>query len=109
MASGAPAIVSHKGGPRHFVEDGVNGFVASDIDGFFESACRLIDEPELLARMKLSSREFALTRSWESVFETVYSAYGEAKTYLDKVKSTYTKRERKFMTIAKIARDEEGK
>jgi glycosyltransferase involved in cell wall biosynthesis len=109
MASGAPAIVSKHGGPKHFVVDGMNGFVASGLDDFVKYSARLLDEPELLAKMKISSREFALTRSWESVFETVYSSYDEAKTYLDKVKRTCPKRERKFMTIAKIAGDEEGK
>jgi hypothetical protein len=59
--------------------------------------------------MKASSRQFALTRSWDSVFETVYSAYREAKEYLDKVKRTCFKGERKFMTIPKVAGDEETK
>jgi uncharacterized Zn finger protein len=48
-----------------------------------------------------------MTRSWDSVFETVYSAYSEAKDYLDKVKRTCGKKERKFFTIPKIASDEE--
>jgi glycosyltransferase involved in cell wall biosynthesis len=109
MASGAPAIVTDKGGPKHFVTDGVNGFVASDLDGFVKHASLFIDDPELLLRMKLSSREFALTRSWESVFETVYAAYDEAKEYLDKVKRSCTKKERNLFTIPKVASDDERK
>jgi uncharacterized Zn finger protein len=50
-----------------------------------------------------------MTRSWDSVFETVYSAYNEAKDYLDKVKRTYGKKERRSFTIPKIAGDEDGK
>jgi phosphatidylinositol alpha 1,6-mannosyltransferase len=109
MASGAPAIVSDKGGPKHFVTDSENGFVASGLDGFVKYASMLIDDRSLLDQMKSTSREFALTRSWESVFETVYSAYREAKDYLDKVKRTCTKHDRKFMTIPKVAGDEETK
>jgi phosphatidylinositol alpha 1,6-mannosyltransferase len=109
MASGAPSIVSDKGGPKHFVTDGVNGFVAANINDFAKYASMFIDDAALLDRMKISSREFALTRSWESVFETVYSAYREAKEYLDKVKLTCTKAERKFMTIPRVAGDEETK
>jgi phosphatidylinositol alpha 1,6-mannosyltransferase len=107
MASGAPALVTDKGGPRHFVMDGVNGYVARDLDEFVKYAEMLIDDPALLARLKVSSIEFAMTRSWDSVFETVYSAYSEAKDYLDKVKRTCGKKERKFFTIPKIASDEE--
>ena len=107
MASGAPALVTDKGGPRHFVVDGMNGYVARDLDQFVKYMELLMDDPELLGRLKNSSREFALTRSWESVFETVYSAYNEAKDYLDKVKRTCGKKDRKFFTIPKIASDEE--
>jgi glycosyltransferase involved in cell wall biosynthesis len=82
MASGAPAIVSNKGGPKFFVTNGVNGFVAGDLDEFAMYAKRLLDEPELLAGMRESSRQFALTRSWDTVFETVYQAYAEASDYL---------------------------
>lgn len=107
MASGAPALVTDKGGPRHFVTDGVNGYVAHDLDEFVKFAELMIDDPDLLERLKASSREFALTRSWDSVFETVYSAYSEAKDYLDKVKITCGRKERKFFTIPKIAADKD--
>jgi glycosyltransferase involved in cell wall biosynthesis len=107
MASGAPSIVTDKGGPKHFVTDGVNGFVAGNIDEFVKYAALFLDDPELLRRMKISSREFALTRSWESVFETVYEAYHEAKNHLDKVKRTCSKKDRKFFTIPQVAGDED--
>ena len=107
MASGAPALVTDKGGPRHFVVDGYNGYVAAGLNEFVKYAQLLMDDRELLDRLRISSREFALTRSWDSVFETVYSAYSEAKDHLDKVKLTYGKKERKFFTIPKIAGDED--
>ena len=107
MASGAPALVTDKGGPKHFVIDGMNGYVARDLDEFVKYAELLMDDSELLDRLKVSSREFALTRSWDSVFEAVYSAYSEAKDYLDKVKRTCDRKERKFFTIPKIAGDDE--
>jgi hypothetical protein len=46
----------------------------------------LLDDPELLAKMKMNSIEFARTRTWESVFETVYEAYYEAKEYMDRIR-----------------------
>jgi glycosyltransferase involved in cell wall biosynthesis len=86
MASGAPALVTDQGGPKFFVNPGENGFICASFDDFVKYSLMLIDDPELLARMKLSSREFAMTRSWESVFETVYRSYGEAKDYLSAVR-----------------------
>jgi glycosyltransferase involved in cell wall biosynthesis len=109
MAAGAPALVTDKGGPKHFVIDGYNGYIARDLDDFVKYSKLLMDDPELLTQLKRSSREFAMTRSWDSVFETVYSAYNEAKDYLDKVKRTYGKKERRSFTIPKIAGDEDGK
>ena len=37
--------------------------------------------------MKQASREFALSRSWDAVFDGVYEAYGEAKAHLAKVRA----------------------
>jgi len=108
MASGAPAIVSDKGGPKYFVTDGVNGFVASDLDGFVDYASRLLDEPDLLAQMKTTSLEFALTRSWDSVFETVYEAYAEAKDYLDHVRQTMPRQKRRVFCIPQVAGEKDG-
>jgi glycosyltransferase involved in cell wall biosynthesis len=109
MASGAPAIVTDKGGPKHFVTDGINGFVASNIDEFTNYCIQFIDDPDLLARMKTSSREFALTRSWDSVFTIVYEAYREAKDHLDRVKRTCSNKDRKFFTIPQVAGDDDLK
>ena len=107
MASGAPAIVTDKGGPKHFVADSVNGFIAKNIDEFVKFSSMMIDDPALLSRLKTSSREFALTRSWDSVFETVYESYREAKEHLDKVKRNCSKKDRKFFAIPQVAGDDD--
>ncbi|MEP7038950.1 MAG: glycosyltransferase [Acidobacteriota bacterium] len=83
MASSVPAIVTDKGGPKSFVRHGETGFIAENLEEFVKYSIELIDNPEKLAEMKKLSREFALSRSWDSVFETVYQAYAEAKVFLD--------------------------
>ena len=85
-ASNVPCIVTDQGGPKFIVQEGETGFVAKNLDEFVKCAIELIDNPEKLAKMKATSREFALSRRWDAVFESVYSAYGEAKEYLDAVK-----------------------
>lgn len=86
MASGAPAIVTDIGGPKFFVNHGENGFIARNLDEFAAYCIELMDHPEELARMKKASREFAMTRSWDSVFDGVYEVYREAKDYLAEVR-----------------------
>ena len=77
-ASGVPAIVTDKGGPKFIIREGETGFVAKDLADFTRYTIQLMDDREKLTRMKASSREFAMSRSWDSVFESVYSAYHEA-------------------------------
>jgi phosphatidylinositol alpha 1,6-mannosyltransferase len=107
MASGAPAIVTNMGGPRFFVRDGENGFVANGLDDFVRYASLLIDDPAKLEQMKKSSLAFAASRSWESVFETVYDAYHDAKIHLDEIKARRPRGKRRniFTRIGYVARD----
>ena len=92
MASSVPAIVTDKGGPKSFVRHGENGFIAENFEEFVNYSIELIDNPKKLAEMKKLSREFALSRSWDSVFETVYQAYAEAKVFLDEKKKLRKKK-----------------
>lgn len=78
-SSGVPAIVSDKGGPKFVVKEDETGFVAKNAEDFAKYSIALLDNPEKLAKMKRASREFALSRSWDAVFEGVYDAYREAK------------------------------
>jgi glycosyltransferase involved in cell wall biosynthesis len=86
MASGSPAIVSDRGGPRFFVTNGQNGFVASGLEGFVSHSIELIDNPDKLAEMKKASIAYAASMSWDSIFETVYKTYAEAHKHLDEAK-----------------------
>ncbi|MCW5959572.1 MAG: glycosyltransferase [Pyrinomonadaceae bacterium] len=86
MASGVPALVTDKGGPKFIVIDGETGFICKDQDEFAARCIQLIDDPERLSKMKDLSLEFARNRSWDSVFEDVYRAYAETKEFLDNKK-----------------------
>lgn len=77
-ASGVPAIVTDQGGPKFIVRHGETGFVAKDLNDFSRYTRRLMSEPETLQAMKTASRASAMSRSWNSVFESVYDAYHEA-------------------------------
>ena len=74
LASGVPAIVTPDGGPRTIVRDGVTGRTVDD-DDFAAAVAGVLGDPVTHAEMRVKAREFALTMSWDSVFEGVYAAY----------------------------------
>lgn len=75
FASGVPAIVSDKGGPKFIVRDGETGYIASNIKSFVARLIQLIDDREQLRKMAEAARHDALRNTWPSIFEGVYSAY----------------------------------
>ena len=77
-ASGVPVIVSDQGGPKFLVSHGDTGFVAKDLAEFTGYTIGLMDDRSKLEEMKALSRASAMSRSWDSVFESVYAAYSEA-------------------------------
>jgi phosphatidylinositol alpha 1,6-mannosyltransferase len=74
LASGVPAIVTPDGGPRHIVRDGKTGMIADD-SHFASAVASILRDPVRHAEMREAARAFALSASWDSVFEGVYEAY----------------------------------
>jgi glycosyltransferase involved in cell wall biosynthesis len=79
LASGVPAVVTPDGGPRYIVKEGETGLIAPD-DGFSEAVARLMLDRALYAQMRSAARLYALSASWDAVFEGVYSTYDEVLT-----------------------------
>ncbi len=74
LASGVPAIVTPDGGPCTIVRDGVTGRIVQDA-GFAAAVAGVLADPVKYAQMRQAARAYALTMSWDSVFEGVYAAY----------------------------------
>ena len=74
LASGVPAIVTPDGGPRYIVREGETGQVIPD-ESFTQAIADLIANPAKLASMRKAARAYALTASWDAVFEDVYEGY----------------------------------
>jgi glycosyltransferase involved in cell wall biosynthesis len=74
LASGVPAIVTPDGGPCTIVRDGETGRIVPD-EQFAAAVASVLGDPPLHAAMRQAARAYALTASWDSVFEGVYSAY----------------------------------
>ncbi len=74
LASGVPAIVTPDGGPCTIVRDGETGRIVPD-DQFAAAIAEILADPARHAAMRQAARAYALTASWDSVFEGVYAAY----------------------------------
>jgi len=79
LASGVPAIVTPDGGPRYIVREGVNGegetgCIVPD-ERFTSAIAEILADPIRLATMRKAARAYALTASWDAVFEGVYAGY----------------------------------
>jgi phosphatidylinositol alpha 1,6-mannosyltransferase len=74
LASGVPAVVTPDGGPKSLVREGATGFVATDAD-FSAAVERIVTNPALHASMREQARAYAMSASWDAVFEKVYSGY----------------------------------
>ena len=76
LASGVPAIVTPDGGPPTIVKDGVTGRIVPD-EEFSAAVAGVLRDPEQHAAMRRAARAYALTATWDSVFEGVYAKYGK--------------------------------
>jgi glycosyltransferase involved in cell wall biosynthesis len=74
-ASGVPAVVTNRGGPKFLVEDGVNGFVARNDQHFVACVLRAMEPQTDFAKMKTAARVQGEQASWDRVFEKVYGDY----------------------------------
>jgi phosphatidylinositol alpha 1,6-mannosyltransferase len=74
LASGVPAIVTPDGGPPTIIRDGQTGRIVIDPE-FASAVASVLADPARHVEMREAARAFALTASWDSVFEGVYAAY----------------------------------
>jgi glycosyltransferase involved in cell wall biosynthesis len=76
QASGLPAVVSDRGGPRELVENGVDGFVTRALDsGSFANAVRqLVVDAALRAQMGNRAQQRVQKRDWSHAFRTFWNA-----------------------------------
>jgi len=75
LASGVPAVVTSAGGPKFIVQEGETGFVTNSNAEFASRLIELVQDSALRRRMSEASRQAALKRSWNSVFNYVYETY----------------------------------
>jgi phosphatidylinositol alpha 1,6-mannosyltransferase len=75
MASGTPAVVTSKGGPKYQVQNGVSGYVATGEQDFIARIKQTMASPHLHRSLRIASRLAASRKSWESVLDELHQAY----------------------------------
>jgi glycosyltransferase involved in cell wall biosynthesis len=78
MAAGKPLVATRVGEAPHFVEDGVDCLLVNprDIEGMSAALCKVIDDPQLRARMGAAAQ-----RSWEKNFTVDHMTRAYEKVY----------------------------
>lgn len=77
LASGVPAVVSDRGGPRTVIRPGVSGLVAraNDPDHLAEQVGRLLSDPEQRTTMARAARRQTEGQSWARVNDGLLEHY----------------------------------
>ncbi|MCK0471250.1 glycosyltransferase family 1 protein [Halalkalibacter sp. APA_J-10(15)] len=77
LASGTPAIVSNQGGVREIVEHNKTGIVcdAKSPTSFINAITDLIQHPNKRRHFAQQARSYALTQSWEAIFDQLLLQY----------------------------------
>ena len=76
LASGVPAVVASRGGPKYCIEHGKSGYVAKTFDEFASFLSILMTQPECRCTMRTEARQRALSNgSWEQIFAGIYKTY----------------------------------
>lgn len=79
LASGVPAVVVDRGGPRTVIEPGVSGLVAraNDPADLARQTSRLLTDPALREAMGRAARDHMERRSWSRVNQVLVEGYRE--------------------------------
>ncbi|MBN2134247.1 MAG: glycosyltransferase family 1 protein [Acidobacteria bacterium] len=75
LASGLPSIVSDKGATGEQIVQGETGFIFSSREDLEEAMDMLSNSSRIRHEMGLKAREYALTRTWDSVFNQLIVNY----------------------------------
>jgi glycosyltransferase involved in cell wall biosynthesis len=77
QASGLPVIVSDTGGPQENMVHSQTGFIfpTGNIEALTQTLLNLMDDPQLLQKMKQNARNYMDNRSFESAYLRFWNSY----------------------------------
>lgn len=77
LASGTPAVTSNSGGVKNIIKIGRTGFTCEpgNITDFTEAIVHLLNNTKLRRKFGNEARAYALTKSWDSIFDEMLWHY----------------------------------
>jgi glycosyltransferase involved in cell wall biosynthesis len=77
LASGTPVIGAKSGGVKNIIKAGVTGILCKPghVQEFRDAIIQLITNDGLRERMGIAGRDYALTQSWNRIFEDLIWHY----------------------------------
>lgn len=91
MACGTPVIVANEGGVKDFVIDNVNGRICEkqNAESFLHAISELLCNEKMILGMGREARRYALTQSWNTIFDRLFSDYYEVIQTSQKLNKKY--------------------
>jgi glycosyltransferase involved in cell wall biosynthesis len=78
-AAGLPVLALRGSGIEDFVTDGVDGLLADDDAGLAAAVARLVEQPDLLGRIREHNRTVPPAQDWEQVLGATLAEYDRAR------------------------------
>ncbi|WP_416827767.1 glycosyltransferase family 4 protein [Ectobacillus polymachus] len=77
LACGTPVVGANAGGVKNIISPNKTGFLCTpkEVDEFLVSILSLLDDESKRKNMSIAAREYALTQSWDSIFENLLGHY----------------------------------
>lgn len=75
QASGLPAVVTDRGGPREIIASGRTGYVAAESEQFEQYVLELLRDADKRQAFGKAARARAIQRSWDEVFDGLWGQY----------------------------------
>ncbi|KUO64375.1 MAG: hypothetical protein APF84_03945 [Gracilibacter sp. BRH_c7a] len=77
MASGLPVVGFAAGGVKEIIHDGANGLLCSNLNQkeFVHASKEMIQQSGLRSVLSNGARQYALTKSWNSIFSALLDSY----------------------------------
>src|SRR5690606_6209914 len=82
LASGTPVIGSNAGGVKTLVTNNHNGILCEpkQVDQFVAAIESLINDDEKRENFSVNARDFAMSQSWESIFDRLIEDFEDVLT-----------------------------
>ncbi|MCU9614155.1 glycosyltransferase family 1 protein [Caldibacillus lycopersici] len=89
LASGTPVIGANSGGVKNLIKQSITGTLCEPkaVQQFIDAIILLIENHSLRNQWSLNAREFALSQSWDAIFDQLLLDYQEALDQIEQLKN----------------------